>query len=271
MIRIHTPPHLGISDSLTSRMIRAIDAGHYRIDPQGPLRWTPNGIRTDPPSAWTDDTLDLAHGGSLLRWHEDPNASSHALQGRGTGVTIRKTGADQLPDLRLGVGIRRWTDHSTIAPGLAPLERIIACEPVHLSLARQALSCPSGDERAYRDIDVVLKAVMASALLGSGAFETLKVDAPNDWADATFERTDADEAQLPIGTPPDPELVAMLTRCVDVHGNVSQGGSRITEVTIDDHVTWLDSDDVPDPVEIMRILSGMRMRHERNASEGRRP
>lgn len=270
MIRIHTPPHLGISDCLASRMIRAIDAGHYRIDPQGPLRWTPNGIRADPPSAWTDETLDLAHGGSLLRWHEDPK-SSRALQGRETGVIIRRMKADHLPDIRLGDGIRRWTDHSTIAPGLAPLERIIACEPAHLALARQALSCPSGDERAYGDIGVELKAVMASALLGSGAFETLRVDAPNNWADGTFVRTDADEAPLPIGAPPDPELVAMLTRCVDVHGNVSQNGSKITEVTIDDHVTWLDSDDVPDPVEIIRILDGMRMRHERNASEGRRP
>jgi hypothetical protein len=260
MIRIARHGSETLEDDLARRIVAAIDAGLYRVHPKGPATIGRDGtIGSDPVSWWTDSELDLVQAAGTLRWHPTPRGEDDRIgsadDDRGGRTTISFSEPGRLPEIRLAEALDDWIDHDAIAPGRSVEERIAACEPLHLLVAREAIAAPSATDDEADRIERLMGAVGVSAMSPEERTATVRVIAGNAWAEAHVDVMDEDMAVVPLAEQPDEALLALLPRCVDVHVRTSQGGIDVEHVAVDDYETWLDPEDAPDPVETMRILA----------------
>lgn len=260
MIRIPNFAREPIADDLAKRMIDAIDRGLYRIEPTGPSRMTANGLTTDPVSHWNDQTLDLAKAAATLKWHKQPRGKDESVQAASTGITISRSDPNRLPEIGLGDGLERWIDHSIIAPHLCVMDRIMACEQIHLAIAKRVLSCPAGDEAEADRINRILEAAIVSAVDPDEPFESLRITSGNEWSGPLFEKMMDDDSMQPLDRKPDHELLDSLPLCIAAQMNLYSNAITTGPVVIEDYQTWLEPDDMPDTMEVIRTLADMKLR-----------
>lgn len=260
MIRLSLSPTMEPDAALVADMIDALDRGLYRVAPTGPIRMTPHGIATGDVSEWTEETLDLSHAAGRLMWHPLPAGPDEPDPVPRRDQTIRREDPEALPDIRLVDEIEDLVDHSTIVPGLTIIERIRAAGAIHAAFARQALACRRAtDDERHRIVDG-LPAVAASILEPGEAPDGTMLRASNGLKDMQIAVID-DAAEGGMRDCPKtihPEILALVPPCVSVAAREYANHDGISYVEIGPLCFWLDPDEVPTPVETLRILASLR-------------
>ena len=256
-------------------MVEALQAGLYRVMPQGPMRSSANGPGMRRMGAWAHDDhhdTDIADAAAILRWHPNASEADAAFErafvpGVDTGMTITRSDRlpipdpDALPDIRFGDGASFWIDHDTTAPGLPVHERIAEAGRIHEAMASRILACRIGVPLERREVDLFHKALAATCTIDMEEPFVHRVDAATPWNQAVVGAVQNHFMLVRHRMQPDPELLALAPQAVSVRLDAedpSRSTGKIPVVHLDSYRTVIDPEDAMTIMDAMRTFASRR-------------
>lgn len=257
-----------------ARMVNALQAGLYRVMPQGPLYTDANGVMHRM-GAWNHDDAhdtDIADAAAILRWHPDASEADAAFEGAfvpkvAPGMTITRsdrlprTDPDALPDIRFGDGTSFWIDHDETAAGLPVQKRIAEAGHIHERMAARILACRAGTSIERRDVDLFHKALAATCAIDLEEPFVHRVDAATPWNRAVVGAIENQFMLVRHRMQPDHELLALAPLAVSVRLDAehpSRNTGRRPVVLLDSYRTVIDADDAMTVMDAMRTFTSRR-------------
>ncbi len=263
MIRFAAGDLPELDHDLASRIVDAIDAGHYAVLARGPARMTSYGVGEAPLGEWTHESFDPIQASGVFTWLPEAVASGHPPVIQKHGVVEISKMPRLLPDLRLGVAAGEWADHPRPSPNATIMERMEAAGRLHLSIVRTSLAArhATSDDKAI--IESGMAAILACSAVHEDREEVLTARAANVWAPCHYGVVESDpDTSRDMRTPPEPSLTNLVPDCVMTWYPGGKAGGREV-VAVEPLQTWIQPWERPDPIECMRTLSSLRKMHER--------